>query len=700
MSNMALRWSVFVLLWFGGYAYGTGEGTAGTGCREGAPVDSKGREFIFAIPSPAEEITDNLFPFVIVTSDAVGLTVVNVSHPVDHIRHSVAIGSRESMVLNLTVDSIARGSGFFGGAVVIKASSDVSVKCLLEQHGPRFHTEGFLAIPTDGLGTDYFVLTFQTHSTMYGGNQDARHYSQFVVTATRDDTQVIVELSASATFNNRQRRAGERVQFVLNRAESAQIRSMNDLTGSKVTSSHPVSLVAGNDCSDVTGFFNYCFYLVEQLPPVATWGRRFVLAHWGPSSSIFTWRILAPHQNTTLTFQDNHLSQVTPGTPRWYDYSMYDKKAVLLTSSRAVLVVQYIASPKSSACVLCIPVEQYASEAVYQRVSHSNAVVQTAKNGLANIAMSSPLTIVYPCDGESDIPINGLEVALILPDAPGRLQDETHRYCAIEWSDPVLRDDLWAVGASPTGTHFSSVVLTYVGSNIVSAYPAGVLLESLSCTPAAGATTPRSEGGGIDVDASTRISTTQSLTTAAVANTLALVTKWVESDGDTLGNPYEGAPSKPFTTDANVVLVVCCSVLSVIVALLATCYAVQCVRRRCRRKNFTHAAGMRFNVRSGTLQGAQRHQRNVVDSIYSSLPDIPRPSEETRAIPSEAPTTLEGVRPSGITQRVPFNFEEDSSEIRRDKPAPTYEQSLNSGLDRGPRDRGHGVRHTYMALQA
>ncbi|XP_038055003.1 uncharacterized protein LOC119727212 [Patiria miniata] len=680
---MAPRWGLFLMLWFAGCS--TGEGAVESGCSEGVSSDSKGQEFIFAIPSPVGT-GGGIYPFVIVTSESAGMTLVNVSQPAGTIRHSVGVGYRESVVLNLTTDALARGSGFVDSAVVVTASSDVSVRCLVEQHAVRFHSDGFTAIPTDALGRDYFVLTFDTHPTVVGGNADERYHSQFVVTATRDQSLISVELSATASFDGLQRRAGEPVEFVLDRAGSAQIRSNHDLTGTKITSNYPVAVVAGNDCSDVLRLFNYCVYLVAQMPPVETWGRRFVLAHWGPTGCIHTWRILAPYHNTTLTFHDNHLTRVTPGIPRWYDYQMHDKKAVLLTADQVVLVVQYIASRKSSTSVLSIPIEQYTDETTYMRISQSRGAVQT-KAGLAGtVTMSSPLAIIYPCEGESDILINGLELRSLPPSSTG-LQDATGRYCVLERWEPVLGYDRWSVDSRRTGTRFSSVVLKFDGGAIVSAYPAAMLLESQGCAPSV---------GGDDVETTTG----RTPTTAGVNN-------------------HGG------------ILIALCSTLSVVVMLLVSCYATSfaryvyliefgcsflvgyfwiskftvrhfCSRKRCRGKNSTGQVRMRYNVRTGAIEGSRRQ---AVDSIYSSLPNIPPPA----GLASMAPPTSGGAVRSGTAQSALMECHGEEPGIRpygaRMHEHRLYNRGTNQiepQADRAPHayaiTTGEGVKHTYMAL--
>ena len=66
--------------------------------------------------------------------------------------------------------------------------------------------------------------------------------------------------------------------ITLNSMETYQIASDHDLTGTRITSSKPLSVFSGSDCASVPQDINYCDHLVEQVPPTVTWGSKFLVA--------------------------------------------------------------------------------------------------------------------------------------------------------------------------------------------------------------------------------------------------------------------------------------------------------------------------------------------------------------------------------------------------------------------------------------
>ena len=52
----------------------------------------------------------------------------------------------------------------------------------------------------------------------------------------------------------------------------------DDLTGSKIVSDKPITVLSGHQCGHVPPNTSACDHMVEHIPPVENWGFRFVLA--------------------------------------------------------------------------------------------------------------------------------------------------------------------------------------------------------------------------------------------------------------------------------------------------------------------------------------------------------------------------------------------------------------------------------------
>ncbi len=141
-------------------------------------------------------------------------------------------------------------------------------------------SDAFLLLPKPALGTEYYVLTYNSDGKFY--SPSGRTPSQFGIVATEDNTEVIIEPSAP-TFVN-----GLRTQNItLNKGEVYLVQALisddnplTDLTGTRITSSKPIAVFAGHQRSTLPyEAFKYASnpsrdFICEQLPPVQAWGKN------------------------------------------------------------------------------------------------------------------------------------------------------------------------------------------------------------------------------------------------------------------------------------------------------------------------------------------------------------------------------------------------------------------------------------------
>ncbi len=150
-------------------------------------------------------------------------------------------------------------------------------------------SDAFLALPVDVLGNNYYVLSYNSHDAT---EQNATP-SQFAVVATEDDTEVQILPSANAQINGRNRQTitlneGE-VYLVQARVNLQQdLGSSGDLSGSQVISDKPVAVFAGHQRSLVPFTIDPTLdsrdHLVQQLPPLSTWGMSAFITPFPRSS--------------------------------------------------------------------------------------------------------------------------------------------------------------------------------------------------------------------------------------------------------------------------------------------------------------------------------------------------------------------------------------------------------------------------------
>ncbi|HTN95101.1 MAG TPA: IgGFc-binding protein [Gallionella sp.] len=296
---------------------------------------------------------------------------------------SVAAGAETVITLDpavvLTSNETVEPKG-----IHITAQLPVSVHVVSEN---ATSADGYLALPTPGLGTRYYVMS--RSSIRYSG-------SEFAVVATQDNTTVSITPSAAGATKP----AGNLFTVLLNSGETYQLANPAnaDMTGTLVTSDKPVAVFSGHRCADVPTGVNYCDYLVEQLPDVSAWGKTF---HTSPFSgrARYTVRVIASHDGTTFTTIPAGLINGTLNAGQYTDAVLTG--AVEIVSSNPVLTAQFMhgysddASAKGDpSMVLVTPAEMGVSDATFgvhglagTQGAYMNIVTETAS--LANLKLDN-----------------------------------------------------------------------------------------------------------------------------------------------------------------------------------------------------------------------------------------------------------------------------------------------------------------------
>lgn len=198
---------------------------------------------------------------------------------------SVATGGQAVITLDpavvLTTNEMIEAKG-----IHVTSLLPVSVHVVSEN---TTSADGYLALPTPGLGTKYYVMSYA--STRYTG-------SEFAVVATQNATTVSITPSAAGATKP----AGAAFTVLLNIGETYQFANPAnaDMTGTLVTADKPVAVFSGHRCVDVPSGTGYCDYLVEQLTDVSIWGKTHHTSTFSGRAR-YTVRVIASQNGTTFT---------------------------------------------------------------------------------------------------------------------------------------------------------------------------------------------------------------------------------------------------------------------------------------------------------------------------------------------------------------------------------------------------------------
>lgn len=369
---------------------------------------------------------------------------------------TVAAGSQTVITLNpsvvLTASEITEAKG-----IHVTALAPVSVHVISEHPSSA---DGYLALPTAALGTQYYVMSYAT--ARYAG-------SEFAVVATQNNTTVNITPAAAGTTKP----AGVAFAITLNSGETYQLTNQAnaDMTGTVVIADKPVAVFGGHRCAEVPSNMGYCDYLVEQIPDVSLWGKTH---HTVPFSgrARYTVRVMASQDGTSFT-------SAPAGMPAMLNAGQFADVTLTgageFVASSPVLVAQFIRSYADDttgkgdpSMVLVTPTAVTADE---MGVTDSTFGV----HGLAGTG-GAYINVVTQTSALANLKLDNVMVqaALFAPISPNSL------YSAA--MIPVTPGAHTLAGAVP----YSALVYDFgIASNAVSyAYPVGATLtRPVSATP-------------------------------------------------------------------------------------------------------------------------------------------------------------------------------------------------------------------------
>jgi hypothetical protein len=201
-----------------------------------------------------------------------------------------------------------------------------------------------LLIPATALGTEYLALTYRD----YGVQSNPPFVA---VIATADDTEVEVIATETIKLDTFPLliTEGEPTTIMLAKGQVLNLEALSapgiwrDLSGTRVRSkNHPLAVFSGNRCARVPDSGYYCDHLETQLPPLETWGTRFVVTKFTDRGGEPDYvRVLAQADGTVLELDPPRAAPVLAAGEVW---ELETRGDFTLLASKPVLVAQFMAS--------------------------------------------------------------------------------------------------------------------------------------------------------------------------------------------------------------------------------------------------------------------------------------------------------------------------------------------------------------------
>lgn len=236
-------------------------------------------------------------------------------------------------VINIPVDSAAQlrtSERVEDLAVHIVSDEPIAVYGLSHRYQT---TDTYLAYPVDVLGKSYRVMGYKWLADDL--------LSQMAVIATEDNTKVVITPSIRTQGG---KPAGTPFTITLNKGQAYQVMPRfdptreGDLTGSLIEADKPIAVFSGHNCAYVPERgWKACNILVEQIPPLQSWGRQFFVGTLaGRASSVI--RVLAADDSTEV-FENNRMV-ARLGSGQFYENPNLSQNT-MLTANKPILVAQF-----------------------------------------------------------------------------------------------------------------------------------------------------------------------------------------------------------------------------------------------------------------------------------------------------------------------------------------------------------------------
>lgn len=278
--------------------------------------------------------------------------------------------------------------GISNNGILITSSEDMTVYGLNQE---QYTTDAFLGLPTYIQGFEYVIASYTERTTT--------QRSLLAIVGIHNNTEVTIRLSSSAFDGIQSHNASDNVTYHINWMQTLQLEG-EDLTGSYIVSNETIAVFGGHECAFVPVNEFYCDHLVEQMPPVATFGQKFATVPLATRSAGDIFRAVASKDETDVDVDGVRIaSSLMAG--EFIEFRSPSTRFDFVNASAPVLLVQFSLGSQtdmtsSDPFMLMIPpIEQY----------RDRYVVSTPAS--QPVAFTSYIAIVVPKGQESGLELDG-----------------------------------------------------------------------------------------------------------------------------------------------------------------------------------------------------------------------------------------------------------------------------------------------------
>ena len=158
--------------------------------------------------------------------------------------------------------------------------------------------------------TKFDNQTMYEYYVISTGFPDNYFVSEFLLVGCENDTTITITPSKTVLLpDDLQRLNSSSIsvgsgstshQMVLHQMQTLAVMNSDDLTGTRIISNKPLTVISGHECANIPQDASGCEPVAVQIPPVATWGTSFLLAPFAGRSSNQTFKAISSEKHASF----------------------------------------------------------------------------------------------------------------------------------------------------------------------------------------------------------------------------------------------------------------------------------------------------------------------------------------------------------------------------------------------------------------
>ncbi|KAK3103997.1 hypothetical protein FSP39_023514 [Pinctada imbricata] len=371
--------------------------------------------------------------------------------------HSISSGF---YALNYSTSLRGKGSQKDYKAIMINSTSPISVYGLNHWTGS---TEGYMALPVEGLGTEYKIPSLEP-------TQDD---ANFMIAATEANTRISITFrsSSSVRYATSYYSSSKNLTITLDKLQTFHLSHSHDLTGTRIYSNKPIAVISGTVCSHVWRTYDNCVDLTEYIPPINYWGTEVLVPDFKMNKN-FTIKILSAESNTHIDMYSQNRSIDSFTMPNdVHERNFTHRLPLYIKSNGPILVTIYSheMSNKQMASMFTVPAM------AYYRNEYNIAVpkISDFDNYLLIMVKSKDMTGLR-IGGSYNYIAKGTKSEVVC--------GNTGTFCTVIYVTPSQSDYYYFINHVDSSVRFGVIVYgvsQYNSHHYVYSYPGGMYLPQI-----------------------------------------------------------------------------------------------------------------------------------------------------------------------------------------------------------------------------